>query len=59
MSVFTLVPYDGTRVTATLWCVGQLSPGGFVLVTEPMTKDAATLRERELRRAAKLLKVTP
>jgi hypothetical protein len=52
--VFTLLPHDGNRRTATRWCVGQLGTGGtFVAVTEPLQKAEAEQRETEMRRAAR------
>ena len=52
--VFTLLPHNGTRVTATLWRVGQLGAAGtFVPVSPPLSKDEAARRESVLRETAR------
>ncbi len=52
--VFTLLPVNGTRKTATLWCVGQLGVRGtFVAISSPLSKDAATVRESKARKAVR------
>lgn len=53
MPVYTIVPVNGTRRTATLWRVGRLSADGeFAPASDSMSLEKAQARERELRREA-------
>ena len=51
--VFTIAPYNGSRRTATLWRVVKHGRSGFEPVSDPLSRDAAEARERELRAATR------
>ena len=53
-AVFTLLPHNGTRRTATVWCVGQLASNGeFIAVSDPLPQNEAEQRASELRQIMK------